>query len=77
MKMPPTIPKIFKLSESDKDIENLLIPQNNNTSKGNSTNVCPIAILNPIFDPYLLPYNKFTKNNGPGDNTPDVETRTT
>ena len=38
---------------------------------------CPDAIFNPTKDPYLLPYRILIKNNGPGDNTPEVETSIT
>src|SRR5579872_853822 len=50
-----------------------IAPIPSNMTSGNSTNVCPYAILIPDFHPDLVPYATFAANRGPGDITPDTD----
>jgi len=48
-------------------------PIPNKITNGNSTIVCPIAILKPALAPSLNPYDMFAAKRGPGAMTPDAE----
>ena len=63
--------EITVLNSGNNSRENTPIP--NRITSGNSTIVCPIAILMPDFAPSLSPCAIFAANSGPGAITPDAE----
>jgi len=54
-------------------VANEIAPIPRSMISGNSTIVCPNAILIPVFHPPLMPYATLAAKRGPGDMTPETE----
>ena len=73
----PIAPIIVMPALNSENCSSDIMPIPNITTSGNSTIAWPIEIFIPDFTPYFMPKNMLDAKSGPGESTPELDTKTT